>query len=103
MQEDIENYVKYSLNGASIKIRTGVIPLFFVCQEERTNTESTVSRPDYLKLNRRKEIDVILYLDEANKDVDDSIATTNQPKKKRLEVENASVANTVSINESNGK
>ena len=78
----MENYVKYSLTGVPIKIRIGVIPHFFDCQEERTNKKSSVSRPGFLKLNRKREIDAILHSDEANKDLDDSIATTNQPKKK---------------------
>ena len=74
--------LKKKLNGQREKAaRTAVIPHFFDYQEERTNKKSSVSRPGFLKLNRKREIDANLHSDKANKDLDDSIATTNQPKK----------------------
>ena len=63
----MENNVKYSFTGKPIKIRIGVIPHFFYYQEERTNKKSSFPRADFVKVNRKKEIDAILYSDEANK------------------------------------
>lgn len=60
----MENYVRYSLMGGPIKMKSGVVPHIFACQPDRLKRTSTVvhARVSSEKQIRRAMVDDILSM-----------------------------------------
>lgn len=75
----MDNYIKYCIMGAPTKLKRDVLPHIFNCQPDRPRTSADLSRPAFLKLNRKRNIDEIL-IDTENKK-EDGLTKSNPPNK----------------------
>lgn len=89
----MDNYIRYCMMGAPIKLKKGVIPHIFYCQPHRIKISNNFSRPAYNKLNRKREIVEILS-DTENQNENNFPSTLQQPPHKIRKTENYRVLNT---------
>lgn len=56
----MDNWVKFSIFGGSVKLKKDIIPHRFECQPSRSNVSNVAPRAAYEKLNRKRQITEIL-------------------------------------------
>ncbi|XP_076680150.1 uncharacterized protein LOC143375178 [Andrena cerasifolii] len=90
LKNDMDNYVRYSLMGAPRKLKSGVIPHIFDCQPGRLKTSVNLSRPTFVKLNRKRTVAEMLSNTDSEKE--NSCQSTHTSKKQAVE-DNATLNN----------
>jgi len=99
LKKDMDNYIRYCIIGAPVKLKKDVIPHTFDCQPHRVKKLNNFSRPAYKNLNRKREIAEILSdAENQNKNNFPSTSTLQQSLYKIRKTENNRVSNTPNEN-----